>query len=78
MGKYTKAQIELMDETISKLLNLNDSTDIFDHYKSDLRRIINRISFAIDSDDERIASENLEWIIMNRISFAIDSDGEEN
>jgi|TARA_R100000093_G_C1928715_1_gene68022 hypothetical protein len=52
MGKYTKAQIELMDETISKLLNLNDSTDIFDHYKSDLRRIMNRISFAIDSDGE--------------------------
>jgi len=52
MGKYTETQIELMEETIVMLLTLNDCTDIFDHYLSDLRRVMNRISFAIDSEEE--------------------------
>jgi len=52
MGKYTETQIELMEETIVMLLNLNDCTDIFDHYTSDLNRVMNRISFAIDSEEE--------------------------
>ena len=52
MGKYTKAQIELMEDTIGMLSRLNRHTDIFDHYASDLNRVFSRISNAIDSDGE--------------------------
>ena len=52
MGKYTEAQIELMDETIEKLLNLQDCTDIFDYHTKDLNRVKNRINSAIDSAEE--------------------------
>ncbi len=52
MGKYTEAQIELMEDTIGMLSRLNRHTDIFDHYASDLNRVFSRISNAIDSDGE--------------------------
>ena len=52
MGKYTEAQIDFMEELIDKLLMLNKTTDVFDHYTSDLNRVMNRMSSAIDSDGE--------------------------
>ena len=51
MGKYTEAQIELMEEITYKLLHLNKTTDIFDHYTTDLNRVTNRINSAIDSHE---------------------------